>query len=413
MRIYHGWFVLAFCVMMQAVTMGTLVLSFTFWIYPWTKEFNVPISAVMTVYFLNTIACGLLSPVVGRFIDKVPARRLVVAGGILFPLSLFLVSISTALWQIGIIYTTMLSLGFLLNGVFFAQAMVIRWFKDRRGLALGLVGLGPGIGGLIFPQIVARLVESVGWREAHMVLAAIALVLILPLGILVLSRQPPGAATPQGAGSAHGVTPGPNGEEVTVVSILKSRAYWSIVVSLTAIMVMFYGFLQSMRPFTVDLALAATETATLLSIIHLSRMGGNAIFGALSDRVDLRVLLGVISLGVAISIWAMTLTQNYAAMLGVAVMIGLTSGGLTPMVGALCAASFGPAAFGRATGLISPFMSLSAAGVVVIGVLRDSFGSFEIAFRIVVLAMLPFTAAIVFLKTRKASPEPVVRSAAS
>lgn len=45
--------------------------------------------------------------------------------------------------------------------------VVCRWFDQRRGLALGLMAIGLGLGGILMPLFAQRLTALLGWRTAY------------------------------------------------------------------------------------------------------------------------------------------------------------------------------------------------------------------------------------------------------
>ena len=54
---------------------------------------------------------------------------------------------------------------------FEASATVARWFTARRGFAVELATSGAGVGILVCPPLVERLLDSVGWRLTYATLA--------------------------------------------------------------------------------------------------------------------------------------------------------------------------------------------------------------------------------------------------
>src|SRR5205807_4565185 len=56
-----------------------------------------------------------------------------------------------------------------------------RWFDQRRGLALGRMMLGLGIGAITLPLIAYRLVVVFGWRTAYATLGCPVLLICLPV----------------------------------------------------------------------------------------------------------------------------------------------------------------------------------------------------------------------------------------
>ena len=64
-------------------------------------------------------------------------------------------------------------------------------------------------------------------------------------------------------------------------------------------------------------------------------------------------------------------------------------------------AVLGPAAFGQVMGLVGPFTTLAAVGPWVAGYLRDSLGSYDIAWQIFALVLLPAAFVILLLKPKQ------------
>jgi cyanate permease len=192
--------------------------------------------------------------------------------------------------------------------------------------------------------------------------------------------------------------------------VLKSRLYWALALPFVGSFILYIGFMQSIRPFTADLGLAATQTATMLSLLHVVRLCGNAGFGYAADRVDHRLLFCIAGSALCIGIWTMTLSQSYAVLLGGAAILGIASGGLLPVIASLTAARFGVASFGRVSGLFSPLMAVTTVGAVLVGHLRDTMGSFEPAFRILVLLTAPLIFAVL-LAGRARAPGAVAATA--
>lgn len=58
-----------------------------------------------------------------------------------------------------------------------ATAAVARWFKERRGLATGIVFVGSSIGGVLHPLVVSRAVEHLGWGRSIRIIASVSAVL--------------------------------------------------------------------------------------------------------------------------------------------------------------------------------------------------------------------------------------------
>lgn len=65
------------------------------------------------------------------------------------------------------------------------------WFLRRRGLAMGITASGASLGGVIFPFMLKRLFNSVGFSWAVRIESFLTLGLLIIANIFVKSRLPP------------------------------------------------------------------------------------------------------------------------------------------------------------------------------------------------------------------------------
>lgn len=72
-----------------------------------------------------------------------------------------------------------------------AASIAGHWFTTRRSTAIGIVGCGSGVGGVLFPIVLAHLLPVLGFRDAIFVVAAINAVLMVPSWIWLRTRLPP------------------------------------------------------------------------------------------------------------------------------------------------------------------------------------------------------------------------------
>jgi MFS family permease len=70
-------------------------------------------------------------------------------------------------------------------------AAVGHFFRDRRGLATCIASTGGSVGGVVFPLMLQRLFETVGWAWAIRCLGGVCLVLCTVANFLIRSRLPP------------------------------------------------------------------------------------------------------------------------------------------------------------------------------------------------------------------------------
>ena len=163
--------VLALVIVLQALTVGLLVTSFSFWVDPWVTQFDVERSDVILIATLYSLVVGAAGPVAGSLIDRIEARKLIISGLAALGAGCLLISLATKLWHVMTVYVVLMPLAMSLAGPVIAQALAARWFPDRSGFAIGLSTLGTSLGGVVLPILVTALIETSNWRQAHEVLA--------------------------------------------------------------------------------------------------------------------------------------------------------------------------------------------------------------------------------------------------
>jgi MFS family permease len=394
---YHGWNVLAVGMLFQAVTFGIGIYCFTFWVSPWSREFGIGRGEAMTVFLTLQVAMGGLAPFAGRAMDRASIRLLIVTGAVCFALALALAARAQALWQLVVIYGTLVVAGMLLAGPLAAQTLAARWFTRRRGLALGISTVGTSLGGFFMPPLVTTLQANLGWRDANDVLAVLALVLIVPPVWLLVRNSPEEAGRP-GEDDNGPRSCGPPAAAWSTSEILRSPPFWLLVLAFTPMAAAFGGAQQNLAPYTSDHGIDARTTAVLVSIMALVMAGAKVMFGALADRLDLRwlFLLAVGVLGVTFSL--MRGGVDYQSLIIIAVLLGMAAGGFLPLLASAISNRFGVAAFGRVMGMVGPFTTLAALGPWLAGYVRDTTGSYDSAWLILAMLLIPAVAAMLLLR---------------
>ena len=393
----------------QAVTFGIGIYSFTFWVEPLVAEFEVGHGRVLLVFVTLQLTLGLLSPLAGRVIDQFSVRWLVISGACCLAAALVLTSISTQIWQIQVLFATLMVVGLLLAGPLAAQTLAARWFNRNRGLALGLSTVGTSIGGFLLPIVFTRLLAAVGWREMSLWLAGLVLVSIVPIVWLVIRNSPAAAGVAAEPAPTLAVHSGAD-RQWNTSQLLRNSTFWLIVCAFTPLAIAFGGAQQNLGPYAADQAISTENSAYLVSVLALTMIGAKVFFGSLSDRIDHRWLFMLALVICAAALMQMSGQLSYGRLLFIAALLGASAGGFLPLLGAIISARFGTLAFGRVMGLVGPFTMLAAVGPWWAARVRDQVGSYDPAWPVLTVLLLPAAIAIAFLPTSK---NPAPRSATS
>ncbi|MET0378577.1 MAG: MFS transporter [Spongiibacteraceae bacterium] len=373
---FYGWNVLFVSLMSVAMTIGIVVSSFTFFVMSWMEEFGGSRAQIMLALSAAQLVSGFVFPFAGRAMDKYPIRLVGAAGLLALAGGLLLVSFATALWQLMAIYGVLLSAANALAGPLLAQTLAARWFRARRGMAIGISTLGTALGGFVFPPLVAAMLVYMGWRPSFIWLAVLVLVVGVPALLLVIANSP----------EDKGIAPEPEGKHAapadavnawTTASILREPVFWFLVVGFLTMLIVSTGLMTNMGPYALDLGIDTQGGAFLLSVWSLMMMIGKVLFGVLADRFDHRALYFVGLAFFAGGTVLLASEPSYALMFAVVFLMGMASGGQAPLMGAMISQHFGPLAFGSVMGLYLLCIRPVAFAAPLAAWVRDHTGSYD------------------------------------
>jgi MFS family permease len=404
---YYGWNVLAVGLVFQAVLFGSVHFAYTLWATQWVADpvLDASLGEAMWGIAVLTVTQGLLAPFAGRAMDRASIRGLVCAGACSAALGFVLIANATAFWQIVVIYGTLVMIGTLLAGPLAAQTLAAKWFRRRRGLAIGLSTVGTSLGGLALAPIVTLLYLNLGWRTAHLVLAGVMVALVVPLVWLIVRNTPADRGVAIEPDHAHAMiaASGVAAALPTTTDILRDRSFWILVIAFTPMATAFGGVQQNLAPFARDLGIADTGIAALVSVFSGIMIAGKVFFGAMADRFDHRTLYFLAVASLFATLGLLMTRPSYALLLGICTLLGFAAGGFLPVMGAIVSSRFGAAAFGQVLGMLGPFTTLSAIGPPLAGWLRQASGSYDSALIAFAVIMIPAVAAMARLRPLRAA----------
>jgi MFS family permease len=191
--------------------------------------------------------------------------------------------------------------------------MIIQdWFKEKKGLATGIISSGIGVGILVCVPSVQYLIIQLGWRMAYQVLALFIPLIIISLAIAFL-KEPLQAAesSPMEIGISRTFNKDPlvvNEKWVSrswsVGQAIRTKQFWLLGVSF------FLGNLITQSVFThqvaffVDHGMKALLASYVVGLIGLLSLGGKILWGGLSDKIGREITY---TMGIACSMLSMIL----------------------------------------------------------------------------------------------------------
>ena len=376
---FRGPQIVAAAFLLNAVAIGATHISFGFFVGPLEKEFGASRAQLLLGVSALNVVMALVAPMVGRVVDRGSPRAMMIAGAAALTAGLAVMSRATALWQLGFVLVALVALGGALFGPVPTTTVIANWYGLRRGTAIGIASTGSTAAGVLLPPLLASLLLSIGWRDTMAVLGLGVAVLALPVIALFVVRRPEDIGQkPDGEAVAA-----PRAEAVPVDTsgILRQPAFWLLGVAIGLVGGILTTFSPTVVPYATHLGNDLRAAAVAPMVTAGFALLGKLLFGALFDRVNRRLVLGL-WLGVQGAGWAILASQpSYLALLGGFALWALGAGGILPLHGALIGAIFGRAVFGRVLGMMSLVsLPFGAALPPLAGHLYDASGSYDTTF---------------------------------
>jgi MFS family permease len=340
---------------------------------------------MLGVTLIITVGCAL-APLLGAAMDRRSLRGLLMIAALLLTAAFLTLSFTTSMLQVLIVYGAMIAIAKQVLGHISTNALLARWFTRRRGMAMGLAGLGSSIGAFIFPPLLQELITAFGWRAALQILAAIVFVVLVPaIRFLAINwpsdrnLYPDGESAPATAPAAE--RPSPN---LTTGNVLRDPSFWLIAIATGLPFAGATGMVANMVPLVIAKGIDPTHAALLLSSMSVGTFSGKVLFAGLSDRIDSRIALAVCLVGVSASMLCFWYGAGYALMVLSSFLLGITIGAVGPLWGYLLARGFGAQNMGLVMGLIALVtMPLTLVAAPFFGFVFDETGSYNDALLIV------------------------------
>jgi MFS family permease len=348
-----------------------------------------------------------MSPLLGLWVDKRSARHLVALGAISMGSGLIIISQAGALLQIWVVYATLIPLGVLSLGMLPSSALISRWFRKRRGLALGISLTGSSIGGFIAPPLLVYLFAAYGWRIAVLGVG-ISVICLAPVFYKVLANYPEDiemepeeeAENPKQSTRAADIV------DWRVKDLLRTPAFYLQTLISGSLLAVTLGLLANLSLHAKDLGVEGQQTAFLYSIIAFCSLGGKIGFGSFTDRFGIKVAAALTIALMASGLLIFLSFNSYPALVAAALVVGLATGGVSPVWTSMIARGFGAKSFGRALGLQNPMhIPLTAPSAPIAGYISDTTGSYDLVFVIYLGLTAVAATALFFLR----QPEPKER----
>jgi OFA family oxalate/formate antiporter-like MFS transporter len=374
---HYGWVILG-CVCCAGVArQGGAVATLSVFVSPMTQEFGWSRTAISGAVSLGGVLAAILSPYLGRYLDKAGARLVLCLAILGTAAATALLSLTTALPMFYLLFCVA-RLNFAGPFDLGIYGAVSHWFVSRRALATSIATLGGMVGLMTMPLIAQAAMAGGGWRSGWLAVGATALVVgFLPVWLLMV-RAPEDVGLIPDHNTPVATTPEP--PSFTRAEALRTPAFWLLSLFTLLVYPVQAGVSLHQAPFLIERGLSPGVAATVVSSFSVLSGVATLCFGLVPRWVPIRLRLALVGallcVGTTLMLWVHSAGQAYVA----AAFFGLGIGGLLTMLPIAWADYYGRRSYGAIRGIaLSVQVLAQAAGPLLSGVLRDATGTYDVS----------------------------------
>jgi MFS family permease len=320
-------------------------------------------AGAMTARMLVMVA---VIPFAGLFTDRLGARLVLAAGALVVGCGVIALS---AVDSLGELYPLMawMGPGQACLGSVAASALVLRLFRRRRAIAIGILNGGDNVINSLVPMGTTALLADYGWRST---LGTVGAIYVMLAALIAWALWPGGGVTSDAADEPHG--------RVSLRDLPWGDVrFWLVCLTYACV----YAFVASQQlhfhAYQTDIGRTPEEASTILSVQLLVGAVGAPLFGWIAERTSARATLVAVVAGLAATSSFLWSPHGYSFFLGWAVVYGTVNSGVVALLALVLADLFGAARIGRLMGVAMVFcMSAAMLGNLYSAAMFDRFQSY-------------------------------------
>jgi MFS family permease len=385
---YYPWVVIAIAFLTVGVAFGARN-AFAVFLIAVVEEFHWSRGLATGALMLGSVMWTISAPVIGMLLDRLGARIVLPAGAIIMAMGFVISGMahSVAAYYVGM--GIFMGVGFAALPMTSQATFLSNWFIRKRGMAIGMVASGIGLGILLVVPWTQWLIAAYGWRAAFFVLAAVLAMVIAPLNYFLQRQRPeemnlkPDFGESLSRGSVtHVKVASANGPSLK--EALRTWRFWAFAIGVLAGAIPLHMLLIHQVAAVSDAGFSKELAAFGLGLIGLFTAPAMIVMGLLADRIGRQrsYVLGSASLMVGIFL-LMMISDGSRSWLFYAfppfIAVGFSS--RQSLYPAIAADLFHGKSFGAIIGVIALFIGAGAGiGPWLGGVIHDWTGSYFEAF---------------------------------
>lgn len=278
MNVNNRWFQLI-ASLVAMIMIANLQYSWTLFVQPLQAATGWKLSDIQTAFTLFILCQTWVQPLDGWLIDRLGPRWFITAAGVLCGLGWTGMAYATSLPMLYVLYCVAgVGAAFVYSG---SIGSALKWFKDRRGLASGIMAAGFGGGTALFIPFISRTIAAEGYQSAF-IATGIGQGVVIALVAQFLRHPPsaPVAGQPATAGSAAVGT-----RQFTTLEMLRTPQFYTMYVMFVLMATGGLLVTANAGPMARSWGLSAAALTLAATLSPLANGAARVFWGWISDRL--------------------------------------------------------------------------------------------------------------------------------
>jgi MFS family permease len=382
---YYGWVIVCMAALGSFFSGPGQTYSNSVFIDEYIKSFGWTRTEISSLYSIATLCSGVLMMYMGRLVDKLGQRKMMVVVSILLGVA--------CLFNSFVVNTWMMAIGFFLIRLFGQGSMTLipntlvpQWFIQKRGRAMSFLALGGTASAAFFPVANAWLIEQTSWQVTWQIWGVLLIVLFAPLAFFVVRNRPEDIGLhPDGKLL---VNPNNNQKDKTISyeqeddwtlhEAMKTKTFWAVLICVGIPALVNTGITFHLLSIFGENQLSPQLAATVLSLMAIIGFPISFISGFILERVKTNVLLIVVFVLEVGTLFLLTNVNSFTLGILFGVLWGIGGGIERITLNIVWSNYFGRKYLGSISGIAMMVMVIgSACGPLPLGVGFDTFQSYN------------------------------------
>jgi len=299
------------------VSFITLALTYAVW-YSFSiffvsllKEFHWTRSVASGAFSIFVIFHGISGPLAGSMVNHHGPRIVLLLGSLFLGGGLVLCSFTQTWWQFYIFFGVIAAAGVGATGWVPNTTIIQDVFRVKRGLAMGIISSGVGVGILVCVPLFQFLIIRLGWQKTYQIMAFSIPLIISAMAALFLKKPPrlsflqDTEAPPLSREIKNSSTMAKSWElSWTFRQAMTTKQFWLLGLSFFLGAFAVHSILTHHVAFLIDQGMEKLTASSIVGILGIVSVGGKILWGVLSDRIgrEITYTAGIICLALGISL---------------------------------------------------------------------------------------------------------------